>query len=112
MKKINEISGSNENVKQNITAVPCKYSLLNYPLGPDTVTIVLIVDLVRCYENTSAWKTHYVQLEAVSVALKRSWFSRFTALSWDQNPAHCPEPGPNPSPATIRKYIFCVIFTE
>ena len=38
------------------------------------------VIIAHCYENTLAWKTHYVQGEAVSVALE---WSRFTAVSRD-----------------------------
>ena len=41
-----------------------------------------------------------------------SKWSRFTAVSRDQIQTEAPEPGPNPSSATIRKYDFCVISTE
>ena len=82
--------------------IPIKNSLISPQ--PRLFTII-----AHSYENTWAWKTHYVQWEAVSVASK---WSRFTEVSRDQIQDEAPEPGPNPSSATIRKHDLCVISRE
>ena len=59
--------------------------------------------IAQSYGNTWAWKTHYVQWAAISMALE---WSRCIALRFDQIPAHCTEPTQNPGSVTIRKHDF------
>ena len=79
----------------NLYQIPALSTALQLTPNPGSVTIRKheFWVIAHSYENTWAWKTHYVQWKAVSLA---SMWSRFTAVSQDQIQDEAPEPGPNP----------------